>query len=101
MPKRVSPQGVRRKPLPSRRHLQLLALLVVNGHLKIRAAARLMCLSPGFTSILANHLVRVGYAERARREEGDRREVYLLPTATGRAVDATMRHRIQALRHPS
>jgi hypothetical protein len=95
MSKRVSPQGVPRKPIPSRRHLQLLALLIVNGHLKICTAARLMCLSQGFTSMLASHLIQLGYAERVKREGGDSREVYLLPTAAGRAVDATMRHRIQ------
>jgi DNA-binding MarR family transcriptional regulator len=95
MPTKVFPFVLRDRPIPSRRHLQLLALLVVHGSLRLSDAARLMCLSQSFTSTLASHLVQLGYAERVRREMGDHREVYLFPTDTGRGVDATMRRRIQ------
>ena len=82
------------QPVLSRRHLQLLALLTLNGRLNITAAARLLCLSRSFTSSLAGHLVDLGYAERMKGYS-DCREVYLFPTAAGRMVDATMRCRIQ------
>ena len=94
MPENFMPSVLAHQPLPSRRHLQLLALLTLHGRLNITTAARLLCLSQSFTSNLAGHLVDLGCVKRMRGY-GDCREVYIFPTATGRTVDATMRCRIQ------
>ena len=45
MPENFMPSVLAHQPLPSRRHLQLLALLTLHGRLNITAAARLLCLS--------------------------------------------------------
>ena len=94
MPENFMSSVLADQPVLSRRHLQLLALLTLNGRLNITAAARLLCLSRSFTSSLAGHLVDLGYAKRMRGYS-DCREVYFCPTAAGRMVDATMRCRIQ------
>ena len=85
--------GVADQPVLPRRHLQLLALLVVRERLNITAAARLMGLSGTFTSRLAKRLVDLGYAIR-KIDNDDRRIAHVSPTAEGRALDAVMRYRI-------
>lgn len=80
-------------PALSRRHLQLLALLVVHERLNITAAARLMGLSGACMSRLVNCLVDLGYALR-EMDSNDRRIRHIFPTAAGRALDAAMRCRI-------
>jgi len=75
MPENFKPSVLAHQPVPSRRHLQPLALLTLHGRLNITAAARLLCLSQRFTSRLAGHLVDLGYAKRMKGH-GDCREVY-------------------------
>jgi DNA-binding MarR family transcriptional regulator len=74
--------------------LRCLALIVAMNGVSLTNLAIALGISMPYASRLTDRLVRGGYAERRRPDDGDRRIVSLVPTPKGIEADAQVRARL-------